>query len=62
MLTPRAHRALMLWANDPDLIYALEVSKRSAEHTEYLMLFWPNTRKSYARYTLHEFFRSRTEC
>ncbi|RPD63893.1 hypothetical protein L227DRAFT_572339 [Lentinus tigrinus ALCF2SS1-6] len=37
-------RALALWQNDPDLIYGLEVSKRFAEHTEYLMLFWPNTR------------------
>ncbi|KAI0702975.1 hypothetical protein C8T65DRAFT_655245 [Cerioporus squamosus] len=37
-------RALMLWGNDSDLIYALEVSKRFADHTEYLMLFWPNIR------------------
>ncbi|KAI0697750.1 hypothetical protein C8T65DRAFT_806929 [Cerioporus squamosus] len=35
-------RALMLWGNDPGLIYGLEVSKRFAEHTEYMMLFWPN--------------------
>ncbi|TFK94583.1 hypothetical protein K466DRAFT_535614 [Polyporus arcularius HHB13444] len=37
-------RALMLWQNDPDLTFALEVSKRFAEHTERLMLFWPNMR------------------
>ncbi|RPD62664.1 hypothetical protein L226DRAFT_610838 [Lentinus tigrinus ALCF2SS1-7] len=37
-------RALALWQNDPDLIYGLEVSKRFAERTEYLMSFWPNPR------------------
>ncbi len=39
----------MLWGNDPDLTFALEVSKRFAEHTERLMLFWPNMRKSCTR-------------
>ncbi len=36
---------MVLWKVDHGLIAALEFAKRCGEHTEFLMMLWPNLRK-----------------